>query len=83
MKINAYFMVSSILFAGCLAFIALNSSPVEANGKTKYECHYKHHKGELYCRSRPIVKAGLKRPWRVAGKLGCVIIQNAHLVNRV
>jgi hypothetical protein len=70
MKIKQLFIGSPIVLAGCLSLMALNTSPVEAAGKTQYECHYRHYQGEMFFRSRPIVKSGFKQPWRKLWKRG-------------
>ncbi len=70
MKIKQFLRLLPIIIAGGLSLLALNSSPVEAARKTRYECHSRHYRGEMFCRSRPIVKSGFKRPWRKLWKRG-------------
>jgi hypothetical protein len=69
MKIKQLFKVSSIFLAGTFTLFGLTSSPAEAR-KVQYECRYRHYQGEMFCRSRPIVKGGMKRPWRKLWKRG-------------
>jgi hypothetical protein len=70
MKIKRLIGLSSMIFAGCLTLLAFSTGPVAAAHKTQYECRYRHYQGEMFCRSRPIVKSGMKRPWRGLWKKG-------------